>query len=171
MNESITQEAGRVFPLGRLRRLIQLTAAEFNITEDEIRGRRHSRPAARPRQVVMALAHARLAMSLSQVGEAMDRDHTTVAHAVKTIREMRAVDDSFDAKVCRIEAQIGKNPMVAEIHAAAEDALKARLDRVLRQLAIEITEHPAEALLRLEAAFLPAPVVPERAQAIAGAVS
>jgi chromosomal replication initiator protein len=53
--------------------------------------KRRSRSVARPRQVAMALAKELTTHSLPEIGDAFGgRDHTTVMHACKRIRELRA---------------------------------------------------------------------------------
>ena len=54
---------------------------------------RRSRSVARPRQVAMALAKELTVHSLPEIGEAFGgRDHTTVMHACKRIRELQAAE-------------------------------------------------------------------------------
>jgi chromosomal replication initiator protein len=54
---------------------------------------RRSRSVARPRPVAMALAKELTSHSLPEIGDAFGgRDHTTVMHACKRIRELRDSD-------------------------------------------------------------------------------
>lgn len=51
---------------------------------------RRSRVWARPRQVAMYLAWEMTDCTLTQIGRAFNRDHTTVMHAIDVIGRMRA---------------------------------------------------------------------------------
>jgi chromosomal replication initiator protein len=54
---------------------------------------RRSRSVARPRQVAMALSKELTTHSLPEIGDAFGgRDHTTVMHACKRIKELREGD-------------------------------------------------------------------------------
>lgn len=70
---------------------IQKTVAEyFKIKVADLLSQRRSRSVARPRQVAMALAKELTNHSLPEIGNAFGgRDHTTVLHACRTIKEMR----------------------------------------------------------------------------------
>jgi chromosomal replication initiator protein len=47
---------------------------------------------ARPRQVAMALARELTEHSLPDIGQAFEKDHTTVLHADRKIKELRESD-------------------------------------------------------------------------------
>jgi len=70
---------------------IQKTVAEyFKIRVADLLSKRRSRSIARPRQIAMALAKELTRHSLPEIGDAFGgRDHTTVLHACKRIRELR----------------------------------------------------------------------------------
>jgi len=70
---------------------IQKTVAEyFKIRVADLLSKRRSRSIARPRQVAMALAKELTSHSLPEIGDAFGgRDHTTVLHACKRIKELR----------------------------------------------------------------------------------
>ncbi len=70
---------------------IQKTTAEyFKIRVGELLSSRRSRSVARPRQIAMALAKELTTHSLPEIGDAFGgRDHTTVLHACRKIRELR----------------------------------------------------------------------------------
>ena len=70
---------------------IQKTAAEYyNIKLSDLLSKRRSRSVARPRQMAMFLAKELTNYSLPEIGESFGgRDHTTVIHACKKIRELR----------------------------------------------------------------------------------
>ena len=71
---------------------IQKTTAEYyNIKMSDILSKRRSRSVARPRQMAMFLSKELTNYSLPEIGESFGgRDHTTVIHACKKIKELRA---------------------------------------------------------------------------------
>jgi chromosomal replication initiator protein len=70
---------------------IQKTVADyFKVRMADLLSKRRSRSVARPRQVAMALAKELTSHSLPEIGDAFGgRDHTTVLHACKRIKELR----------------------------------------------------------------------------------
>jgi chromosomal replication initiator protein len=70
---------------------IQKTVAEYyKIRIADLLSKRRSRSIARPRQVAMALAKELTNYSLPEIGDAFGgRDHTTVLHACRRIKELR----------------------------------------------------------------------------------
>ncbi len=70
---------------------IQKTVADYyKVRLAELLSQRRSRSVARPRQVAMALAKELTTHSLPEIGDAFGgRDHTTVLHACKRIKELR----------------------------------------------------------------------------------
>jgi chromosomal replication initiator protein len=70
---------------------IQKTVAEYyKIRVADLLSKRRSRSIARPRQVAMALAKELTNHSLPEIGDAFGgRDHTTVMHACKRIKDLR----------------------------------------------------------------------------------
>jgi chromosomal replication initiator protein len=70
---------------------IQKTVAEYyKIRVADLLSKRRSRSIARPRQMAMALAKELTSHSLPEIGDAFGgRDHTTVLHACRVIKELR----------------------------------------------------------------------------------
>ncbi len=73
---------------------IQRTVAEYyKIKLADILSKRRSRSVARPRQVAMTLAKELTNHSLPEIGDSFGgRDHTTVLHACRKIRELRETE-------------------------------------------------------------------------------
>ncbi len=73
---------------------IQRVVAEYyKIKVSDLHAKRRSRSVARPRQVAMALAKELTNHSLPEIGDAFGgRDHTTVLHACRKIKELREQD-------------------------------------------------------------------------------
>ncbi|MEM7762469.1 MAG: chromosomal replication initiator protein DnaA [Pseudomonadota bacterium] len=77
---------------------IQKTVAEyFKIRMSELLSKRRSRSIARPRQIAMSLSKELTRHSLPEIGEAFGgRDHTTVLHACRKIKELRDSDNQVE---------------------------------------------------------------------------
>jgi chromosomal replication initiator protein len=73
---------------------IQRTCAEYyKIKLADLMSKRRSRSVARPRQVAMALAKELTNHSLPEIGDSFGgRDHTTVLHACRKVKELREAD-------------------------------------------------------------------------------
>jgi chromosomal replication initiator protein len=73
---------------------IQKTVADYyKVRMADLLSKRRSRSVARPRQVAMALAKELTSHSLPEIGDAFGgRDHTTVLHACKRIKDLREIE-------------------------------------------------------------------------------
>ena len=73
---------------------IQKTVADYyQLRLTDLLSKKRSRSIARPRQMAMTLAKELTEHSLPEIGDAFGgRDHTTVLHACRTIRELRETD-------------------------------------------------------------------------------
>jgi chromosomal replication initiator protein len=73
---------------------IQKTVAEYyKIRVADLLSKRRNRSVARPRQMAMAMAKELTKHSLPEIGDAFGgRDHTTVLHACRVMKELRATD-------------------------------------------------------------------------------
>jgi chromosomal replication initiator protein len=60
-------------------------AAHYYLSTDDLEGRRRRRTIVLARHVAMYLCRELTEASLSEIGEAFHRDHTTVLHAVRRI--------------------------------------------------------------------------------------
>jgi len=78
--------------------LIQKYVSDYyKIKVAEMYSQKRTRAIARPRQVAMWLARELTPHSLPEIGEAFGgRDHTTVLHACRTIKDMRAKDGQLN---------------------------------------------------------------------------
>ncbi len=77
----------------------------FNIPLSDMLSQRRSRPLARPRQIAMYLAKKMTTRSLPEIGRRFaNRDHTTVIHAVKTIKRLSEQDDEMKKNITQIKS-------------------------------------------------------------------
>lgn len=83
---------------------IQKTVAEYyKIRVADILSKRRSRSIARPRQVAMSLAKELTNHSLPEIGDAFGgRDHTTVLHACRKIKELKETDYRINEDVSNL---------------------------------------------------------------------
>ncbi|MBO1927350.1 chromosomal replication initiator protein DnaA [Thiomicrorhabdus sp. 6S2-11] len=77
---------------------IQKTVADYyKIRVADLHSKRRSRNVARPRQMAMAIAKELTNHSLPEIGDAFGgRDHTTVLHAVRKVKELRETEHQLD---------------------------------------------------------------------------
>ena len=77
---------------------IQKTVAQYyKLRVADLLSKRRTRSIARPRQVAMALAKELTSHSLPEIGDAFGgRDHTTVLHACRKVRELRENDHGIE---------------------------------------------------------------------------
>lgn len=68
-------------------------AGYFNIRVTDLSSSRRTRTLARPRQIAMALAKELTQHSYPEIGEAFEKDHTTVLHACRKVEELRGEDE------------------------------------------------------------------------------
>lgn len=68
-----------------IRQIIEATAAHYEITPDDLRGPSRERVFAMPRQLAMWIAREHFNFSLTDIGNAFHREHTTVMHAVRAV--------------------------------------------------------------------------------------
>ncbi len=74
----------------------RIVAEYYKIKISDILSKRRSRSVARPRQMAMALSKELTNHSLPEIGEAYGgRDHTTVLHACRKIKELREADSEI----------------------------------------------------------------------------
>ncbi len=72
-------------------------AQHYNIKTSDLDSKRRTRSIARPRQVAMALSKELTNHSLPEIGTYFgNRDHTTVLHACRKIKELRTEDSTLD---------------------------------------------------------------------------
>lgn len=72
---------------------IQKTVATYyRIKVSDLKSKSRKAVLAKQRQVAMAVANQLTGLSLSDIGEAFERDHSTVIHAIKKVEEMKKSD-------------------------------------------------------------------------------
>lgn len=75
----------------------KITAKYYNIRTSDLDSKKRTRSIARPRQVAMALSKELTSHSLPEIGDEFGgRDHTTVLHGCRKIKELRETDTRLD---------------------------------------------------------------------------
>jgi chromosomal replication initiation ATPase DnaA len=91
----------------RIEEIQQATAQHFGLTHEDLLANASAIALSRPRHVAMYLAREMTTMSVAEIGQAFaGRDHTTVLHAVKRVRDLLAHDDEFRRSVDSIRAAL-----------------------------------------------------------------
>ncbi|MFT7387821.1 MAG: chromosomal replication initiator protein [Candidatus Endobugula sp.] len=87
---------------------IQKVVGEYyKLKMSDLLSKRRSRSVARPRQVAMALAKELTNHSLPEIGDAFGgRDHTTVLHACRKIKELIVTDTEIQQDVKNLQRQL-----------------------------------------------------------------
>lgn len=75
-------------------RLLQIVADNTNTTVEDLRGKKKIRNLARARAIFCYVAYdnGQSGRSLPAIGRSLDRDHTTVLHGVRTVRDFLEID-------------------------------------------------------------------------------
>jgi chromosomal replication initiator protein len=76
----------------------------YGVTINELKGKCRKRRIVKPRQVIMFLLRTKARMMLSDIGEVMNRDHTTVIHSITCIQNdiTHPYDDSLEKDLINI---------------------------------------------------------------------
>jgi chromosomal replication initiator protein len=80
----------------------------YGVTINELKGKCRKRRIVKPRQVIMFLLRTKARMVLSDIGEVMNRDHTTVIHSITCIQNdiSHPYDDSLEKDLININILI-----------------------------------------------------------------
>jgi len=74
----------------------KVVAKYYKIRVSDMVSKRRNRSIARPRQIAMALAKDLTNLSLPEIGDAFERDHTTVLHACRKVSQLRGEDNRIE---------------------------------------------------------------------------
>lgn len=132
---------------GPIRIIVEIVAAQYEVSATRLLGRELSRVVTLPRQVAMYLAFDLTGRSYFVIGRVFGRHHTTVMQGVRAVRYRMADDPQVRAEVAvareKCRAAVGESPRVELALRTAETALRAA-----RQARADIDA----AIARLEAA-------------------
>lgn len=86
--------------------VIEIVCKYYSIAKKNLLGKSRARPWARPRQILMYLLRIELGLPLEEVGKIVERDHTTVMHAVEKINDLKAIDVQIREDILGIKRKI-----------------------------------------------------------------
>lgn len=89
--------------------IIQCVSSYFGLTREELLGRCRRKEISNPRKVAMYLARNHTSLSLPALGQAFDRDHTTIMSAVQSIRNDVKNDNELKINIEMIEKKLFEN--------------------------------------------------------------
>lgn len=90
----------------RIKIIQEAVCEEYGISLEDMLSERRFHKIAHPRQIAMYLAFKLSTASSCNIGDAFDRDHTTVLHAIKVIERHIERDAIFAQRVAGLEAII-----------------------------------------------------------------
>lgn len=79
----------------RFRTAIQAASNVTGIKREHILGRRRLRPYADARQMAMQIVRQSTKLNLTDIGRLFDRDHSTVIHAINSVRSLIGISDNY----------------------------------------------------------------------------
>lgn len=89
-------------------------AEKYNLAGKEFKSTCKTEAVQFPRQIAMFLACELTSMSLPEIGEAFNRDHTTVMFARDKIRQLSQTDPYFNEVINNLKAKISAKEIVPE---------------------------------------------------------
>lgn len=100
--DALTRRYGQPRERLTLERIIEMTAQKSGLLVEDLIGKKRSEPISQARQIAMYLCRELTTCSLPQIGDAFQRNHSTVVHACnKVIADMND-DPMFRARVDKI---------------------------------------------------------------------
>ncbi len=91
----------------KIDKVIKLVAEHYNITPEDIRGKKRLSKIALPRQIGMYICRVYLEESLPRIGnEFGGKDHTTVMHAVNKIAKLVKTDKNLEKDIEKIASEV-----------------------------------------------------------------
>lgn len=94
-------------PMPMTSRIIKRVARHYRISVVEMCSHRRERHIARPRQVAMYLIKTLTLRSLPEIGRRLGgRDHTTVLHGVRKIKELLAIDPDLVETIAYLKQEL-----------------------------------------------------------------
>jgi chromosomal replication initiator protein len=87
--------------------VIQAVAEFYQVSVDDLTGRKRSHDIARPRQIAMYLAREETQASFPEIGQALGgRDHTTVIYGVEKIKGQIQEDSTLRREIISIQERL-----------------------------------------------------------------
>lgn len=84
---------GKTLPVQSIKIIIDAVAKVFNLNVRDLTGKCRKREYCAPRHLAMYLCRKKTCACVTQIGQAFNKDHTTVLHAVATVGDYLSVND------------------------------------------------------------------------------
>ena len=98
---------GSVISKNKIEQVQQIIANNYNISLEDIKGKRKSNDITIPRQIAMYICRIYLKESLPKIGaEFGGKDHTTVMHAVNKIKKEVETNDELNIEINKVISQL-----------------------------------------------------------------
>ena len=98
---------GSVISKNKIEQVQQIIANNYNISIDDLKGKRKSNDITIPRQIAMYICRIYLKESLPKIGaEFGGKDHTTVMHAVNKIKKEVETNDELNIEINKVISQL-----------------------------------------------------------------
>lgn len=82
-----------------INRVIEMVCEHFSVSIERLRSKNRSRNICYPRHVAMYLIYQHCMKSCQNVGNWFNRDHTTVLHAIKSIKNLIETDPTIRREI------------------------------------------------------------------------
>ncbi len=93
-------------PNWRKPEIMKVICEVFHVGMDEIMGRLRQQRIVTARQIAMAMLHRHTMMNKSDIAKMFDRDHTSVLHSLRTVKNLSYVDEDYKQQISTIEELI-----------------------------------------------------------------
>lgn len=90
-------------------RIICIVARNSNVTVAAIKGRSKFQPLATTRQMAMALTRELTSLSTPEIGKIFERDHGTIIHATKAVKDGCETDKEYLARYNFLKVKLTSN--------------------------------------------------------------
>jgi len=110
-------------------RIFEAVSELTGATREEIVSSSRQRGIVEARWIAIYCVHRRMNLSLQRIGRIFGgRDHTTIANAVKQLKDRKAYDATLADKVDNAMVQLGAGPPIPEASSQESDILRLLLD-------------------------------------------
>lgn len=76
--------------------LVLAICNKFDVTKEELLGKRRNKKYVDARHVLFYLAYTKTSLTLPEIGRLVDRDHTTILHGCQKIKRAKSYDPDLE---------------------------------------------------------------------------
>lgn len=118
--------------------LHKVVCSEFNITEDELKGKLRKRSFVDARHICFQFLKSETKLSLSQIGVIYNRNHATVLHGIENSNNMNSTDFIYKERYNRVYADALETINVIQEH----------IDSLIKPKVIEFSKFKPVAMIQ-----------------------